>query len=179
MSTARIARRWAALGTSIFFVAVPGTVAGLVPWAITRWQVGDLHPFWSPLRGIGVAVLAVAAPVLIHSFVRFVVEGLGTPAPVAATENLVVGGIYRYVRNPMYLAVVAAIVGQALILGQPSLGWYALTVALLQAAFVRFVEEPGLRARFGAQYEAYRAAVPAWWPRLRPWRGADIETDRD
>jgi protein-S-isoprenylcysteine O-methyltransferase Ste14 len=83
----------------------------------------------------------------------------------------VVGGVYRYLRNPMYVAVVAAILGQALLLGQGVLLWYAGGIALLQAAFVRFYEEPGLRRRYGAEYDAYRRAVPGWWPRLRPWSG--------
>jgi protein-S-isoprenylcysteine O-methyltransferase Ste14 len=104
--------------------------------------------------------------------VRFVIEGAGTPAPVAPTEQLVVGGIYRYVRNPMYLAVVSAIVGQALMLGQLVLLPYAAAVAVATGSFARWYEEPALRRRFGAAYEAYRQAVPAWWPRRRPWDGA-------
>ncbi|HET8683501.1 MAG TPA: isoprenylcysteine carboxylmethyltransferase family protein [Micromonosporaceae bacterium] len=172
-------RSWAAVGTLIFFLVVPSTVAGLIPWWISGWEIRDPYPFWSPLRGVGVALLVVAVPVLVHSFVRFVVEGLGTPAPIAPTEHLVVGGLYRYVRNPMYIAVVAAVVGQALIQGQTSLLWYALTIALLQAGFVHLVEEPELRQRFGAQYDAYRAAVPAWWPRLRPWHGSDTQAPAD
>ena len=103
------------------------------------------------------------------AFVRFVVEGFGTPAPVAAPERLVVGGVYRYVRNPMYVAVLAAIVGQSLLLGRLGLLLYAGVVWVAVAAFVRFYEEPTLTRRFGADYEAYRRAVPAWWPRLRPW----------
>ena len=106
---------------------------------------------------------------LVQAFVRFVVEGFGTPAPVVAPERLVVGGVYRYVRNPMYVAVLAAIVGQALLLGRLGLLLYACTVWLVVAAFVRFYEEPTLARRFGADYEAYRRAVPAWWPRLRAW----------
>jgi protein-S-isoprenylcysteine O-methyltransferase Ste14 len=101
--------------------------------------------------------------------VRFFVEGFGTPAPVAAPERLVVGGVYRYVRNPMYVAVLAAIVGQALLLGRLELLLYAGAAWLVVAAFVRWYEEPTLARRFGADYEAYRRAVPAWWPRLRPW----------
>jgi protein-S-isoprenylcysteine O-methyltransferase Ste14 len=101
--------------------------------------------------------------------VRFVVEGFGTPAPVAAPERLVVGGVYRYVRNPMYVAVLAAIVGQALILGRLTLLLYAAAAWLVVAAFVRFYVEPTLARRFGADYEAYQRAVPAWWPRLHPW----------
>jgi protein-S-isoprenylcysteine O-methyltransferase Ste14 len=98
------------------------------------------------------------------------VEGVGTPAPVAPTERLVAGGLYRHVRNPMYLAVGAAIVGQALLLGQPVLLVYAAAFAVTVAAFVRWYEEPALRRRFGEEYEAYLRAVPAWRPRLRPWR---------
>jgi len=112
---------------------------------------------------------AAGVGVLLHAFGRFVVEGLGTPAPVAPTQHLVVGGLYRHVRNPMYLAVAATIVGQALILGRPALLLYALAFGAAVWAFVRFYEEPTLARRYGAQYDAYRRAVPGWWPRLRPW----------
>jgi protein-S-isoprenylcysteine O-methyltransferase Ste14 len=101
------------------------------------------------------------------------VEGLGTPAPVAAPERLVVGGVYRFVRNPMYVAVLAAIVGQALLLGRLVLLLYAAGTWVAVAAFVRYYEEPTLTRRFGEDYEAYRRAVPAWWPRLRPWDPAE------
>ena len=101
---------------------------------------------------------------------RFVVEGIGTPAPVAPTEHLVVGGLYRYVRNPMYVAVTAIIVGQALVLGWPALLLYAAAFVAVTATFVRLYEEPTLRERFGAEYEAYRRAVPGWWPRRHAWR---------
>jgi len=115
-------------------------------------------------------VLLVAGLIaLIRAFARFVVEGLGTPAPVAAPERLVVGGAYRYVRNPMYVAVLTAIVGQSLLLGRLGLVLYAGVVWAAVAVFVRFYEEPTLARRFGADYEAYRRAVPAWLPRLRPW----------
>ncbi|HEY3140422.1 MAG TPA: isoprenylcysteine carboxylmethyltransferase family protein, partial [Acidimicrobiales bacterium] len=110
--------------------------------------------------------------VLLHAFVRFVVEGVGTPAPVAPTEHLVVGGLYRYVRNPMYLAVLAAILGQALVLGRLVLVPYAAVVAAAFVAFVRGYEEPTLAWQFGDRYQAYRAAVPGWWPRRHPWRPA-------
>jgi protein-S-isoprenylcysteine O-methyltransferase Ste14 len=115
-------------------------------------------------------VVVAGAIVLVHSFARFVTEGLGTPAPVAPTERLVVGGLYRYVRNPMYLAVGATIVGQALLLGQLVLLLYAAAFGLTVLAFVRWYEEPGLRRRFGSKYEAYREAVPGWRPRRRPWK---------
>jgi protein-S-isoprenylcysteine O-methyltransferase Ste14 len=115
-------------------------------------------------------VTRARAAVLVSAFARFVVEGIGTPAPVAPTERLVVGGLYRYVRNPVYLAVGATIVGQALLLGRPVLLVYALAFAATVAAFVHGYEEPTLAHRFGDDYEKYRRAVPAWRPRLRPWR---------
>lgn len=83
-----------------------------------------------------------------------------------------VGGVYRHVRNPMYVAVVAAILGQAMVLAQPVLLAYAAAIALLQALFVRLHEEPALRRRYGSAYDRYREAVPGWWPRLRPWSGS-------
>jgi protein-S-isoprenylcysteine O-methyltransferase Ste14 len=106
---------------------------------------------------------------VLEAFIRFVVEGIGTPAPVAPTERLVVGGAYRYVRNPMYLAVAALIVGQALLLGQAGLLAYAAVFGVTVASFVHGYEEPTLARTYGAQYETYRRAVPAWLPRLKPW----------
>ncbi|MFI5928426.1 methyltransferase family protein [Micromonospora sp. NPDC051543] len=163
-------RTRAVVGSLVFFCAAPGVVAGLGPWWISDWEVEKPFAYYQPVRVLGALMLVVAVAFLLQSFVRFVVEGLGTPAPVAPTEHLVIGGPYRYVRNPMYVAVVTAILGQALIFGQAALLWYGLAIALIQAAFVRFYEEPGLRRRYGDAYDTYRAAVPAWIPRLRPWQ---------
>jgi protein-S-isoprenylcysteine O-methyltransferase Ste14 len=124
------------------------------------------------LRVVGAVLIAGGATVLVSAFVRFVVEGIGTPAPVAPTEHLVVGGLYRYVRNPMYVAVAATIVGQAALLGQTVLLLYALAFMVAVASFVYGYEQPVLSERFGADYERYRRNVPAWWPRLSPWEGA-------
>jgi protein-S-isoprenylcysteine O-methyltransferase Ste14 len=158
--------RSAALGSALFFALAPGVVVGLAPWWITRWEV-QAAPL--PVRLLGGLLLVVALPVLVSAFVRFVRDGLGTPAPVAPTERLVVTGAYRYVRNPMYVAVVSAIVGQGLLLGQAVLLGYAGLILALVFAFVRLYEEPVLRRQFGVEYEAYRRAVPGWVPRLRPW----------
>ncbi len=105
---------------------------------------------------------------LVHAFSRFVAEGLGTPAPVAPTRHLVVGGLYRWVRNPMYVAVVSCVAGQALLLGREVLWVYAATLLAVFVAFVRGYEEPTLTQQFGSEYEAYRRTVPGWWPRARP-----------
>jgi protein-S-isoprenylcysteine O-methyltransferase Ste14 len=159
-----VRRPSAAAGSALFFAVAPGVVAGVIPWALTGWETAA--EWWLPLRVLGGALVVAGAAVLVHAFGRFVVEGLGTPAPVAPTEHLVVGGLYRYVRNVMYIAVTAAIVGQGLLLGQPVLLAYAAVAWLGMAAFVLLYEEPTLAERYGAQYEEYRRAVPAWWPRL-------------
>ena len=162
-------RPTAAVGSAVFFLVGPGIMAGLIPWSLTGWRMREPVPYWAPMRVLGVILLAAGLFALVQAFVRFVVEGLGTPAPIAAPERLVVGGLYRYVRNPMYVAVLTVIVGQALILGQLVLLPYAAAFCVITAAFVRWYEEPALTRRFGTDYEAYRRAVPAWLPRLRPW----------
>jgi protein-S-isoprenylcysteine O-methyltransferase Ste14 len=158
----------AALGSALFFVLAPCVVIGLVPWLLTGWESNDV---WLPLRLAGLALTAAALAALLHAFARFVIEGVGTPVPVAPTQRLVVGGLYRRVRNPMYVAVVSAVLGQALALGQPVLLAWAGVLWLVFAAFVRAYEEPMLARTYGEEYDEFRRAVPAWLPRLRPWRG--------
>jgi protein-S-isoprenylcysteine O-methyltransferase Ste14 len=160
------------VGSLVFLVFVPGVVAGVVPWWLTGWQVQERYA-WLPLQVSGLTLLVGGVVVLLHAFVRFVVEGLGTPAPIAPTQSLVVGGLYRYVRNPMYVAVGAIIVGQALLFGQPILLLYTAVFAVAVAAFVRWYEEPTLHRKFGEQYDGYRHAVPAWWPRRKSWTQGD------
>jgi protein-S-isoprenylcysteine O-methyltransferase Ste14 len=146
------------------------------PWLTAQARNGhgldglDLPSWTWALRTAGVALLAAGAVVLVQAFVRFVMDGTGTPAPIAPAEQLVVSGPYRYVRNPMYLAVIATIVGQALMLGQPALLLYATAVGVAMAAFAHGYEEPSLHRQFGMQYAAYRRAVPAWRPRRHPWQ---------
>ncbi len=158
----------AALGSAVFFVVAPGTVAGLVPWMLTGWTPG--RPWLLPVPLLGWALLVVSAAMLLHAFGRFVAQGLGTPAPVAPTEHLVVTGAYRHVRNPMYVAVVALILAQGLALSRPVLLGYGLVAWAVMAAFVRVYEEPVLHRQFGAEYENYRRAVRGWLPRLEPYR---------
>ena len=157
-------------GSAAFFIVAPGVVAGLVPWLLTdRWSLP-----WSRLPGlgpIGGLLIVAAVAVLLHAFARFALEGLGTPAPVAPTEKLVIGGIYRHVRNPMYVAVLSIILGQALLFSSWTLAAYAAIAAAAMASFVRLYEEPTLARRYGSEYETYRRAVPGWLPRLTPWRG--------
>jgi protein-S-isoprenylcysteine O-methyltransferase Ste14 len=164
-----VRRSAAAAGTVSFFVLAPGVVAGVVPWWLTGWRPGAPLSIWWPLRLAGALLVIAGAAVLVHAFARFVTEGLGTPAPVAPTSHLVVGGLYRYVRNPMYLAVTGTILGQGLLLWRAILLAYAAIVAAAFVAFVLGYEQPMLRRQFGPSYEAYRRGVRAWWPRLHAW----------
>lgn len=159
----------ATLGSTVFFFVAPGTVAGLVPWWLSGWDrpAGGLRL----TDVVGVVLLAVGLVVVIAAFAQLVREGRGTPAPVAPTEQLVVGGLYRYVRNPMYLAVAAVIGGQALIFHSAAILWWLSAFGLAVFTFVTTYEQPTLREAYGARYEAYCKAVPGWWPRLTPWRG--------
>jgi protein-S-isoprenylcysteine O-methyltransferase Ste14 len=156
----------AVAGSAVFLVIAPGVVAGLVPWWLTGWHTGAVYPV--PVRIAGAAVIVAGAAVLLGAFTQFALEGRGTPAPPAPTGQLVVRGLYRFVRNPMYLAVLAVIAGQALLLGRPLLLGYAAVVGAAFAAFVQGYEQPALSRRYGAEYEAYRRAVPGWWPRFPP-----------
>jgi len=156
----------AAVGSAVFLVAAPGVVAGVIPWLLTDWQSSHPPVVVAVLGGV---LVVAGALVVLHAFARFVSEGAGTPAPVAPTQRLVVGALYRYVRNPMYVAVAGTIIGQALLLGRVSLLGYAAIFYAVVIAFVRGYEEPVLAARYGEEYRAYRRAVPGWWPRLRPW----------
>jgi protein-S-isoprenylcysteine O-methyltransferase Ste14 len=165
--TTRRTRARAALGSLLFLFVAPGVMAGVLPWLLTGWHSAGDVPV--AVVAAGIVLVCAGAAVLVHAFARFVVEGLGTPAPVAPTQHLVVGGLYRFVRNPMYIAVTATILGQAMILGRPGLALYALVFGIVVATFVYGYEEPTLTEQFGAEYRAYRDAVPAWWPRRRPW----------
>lgn len=163
-------KRRAALGSALFFALAPGIVAGVIPWLITRWEFESM-----PLvvRIVGAVWIAAALPVLVSAFASFVIEGRGTPAPVAPTEKLVVGGLYRWVRNPMYVAVGSVIAGQVLLFGSLPLLAYLAVVMAGFAGFVKVYEEPVLLATYGEEYEAYRREVPAWRPRLGPWTQGD------
>ncbi|HEY6423461.1 MAG TPA: isoprenylcysteine carboxylmethyltransferase family protein [Pseudonocardiaceae bacterium] len=161
-------RSTAALGSAAFFVAAPGTVVGLIPWLITHWEFHQPGPYWVVAQVIGAVLICVGLVPAVSAFVEFVKAG-GTPMPIAPTQRLVVSGFNRYVRNPMYFGLVLAILGQALLFASLGVLIYAAVAWVVPAAFVRWYEEPTLARQFGAEYEAYRRAVPAWWPLLRPW----------
>jgi protein-S-isoprenylcysteine O-methyltransferase Ste14 len=158
----------AAVGAIVFVLLVPGTALVLVPYLLTGWRLGPPLLGWSATRWLGAALLVLALPIWVMFNLRFVVEGRGTPAPLAPPERLAVGGPFRWVRNPGYVSVVALLVGQALLFASPALLAYAAVVALGFHLFVILYEEPTLRRQFGVEYETYCRAVPRWIPRLRP-----------
>ena len=158
-----------ALFTMVFFVLAPGANAGLVPWLVTGWDRPDGAV--GVADGAGAALVVLGLLVVVVCFVRFVTEGRGTPAPLAPTEQLVIGGLYRYVRNPMYVGVAAVIAGQALIFRSTGVTAWLVVFLVAVVAFVKGYEEPRLAEQFGDSYERYRSSVPGWWPRRTPYRG--------
>lgn len=170
VSGTAVQRTLAVVGSTVFFVVAPCTLAGLVPWSITDWQLRSPFLGLELTRGFGAIMVFAGVSVLVDAFARFALQGLGTPAPIAPPRNLVVTGLYRYVRNPIYIAVVAIILGQAVLMGDWRLIVYGALLWLAFHAFVVGVEEPTLDRTFGSEYEAFRAAVPRWIPRMTPWR---------
>jgi len=166
-----VQRTTAVLGSALFFVIAPCVVAGLIPAWITRWEFRPPFLDLELTRAVGVLMILAGMPGLVDSFARFALQGLGTPAPVAPPRKLVVTGLYRYVRNPMYVSVLAVVLGQGLLFGDWRLIAYAALIWLAFHTFVLAYEEPTLQRTFGAQYEAFCANVPRWIPRLTRWPG--------
>ena len=162
------ARAW--IGTIVFLFLAPGIVAGFIPWLISGWRPHDWGgAAWAVVPAAGIAIFLGVA-FLLHAFALFALHH-GTPAPVAPAETLVVTGVYRLVCNPMYLAVLTIILGQALLFASWGLVLYAAIALIAVVTFVKGYEEPTLTGTYGEQYSNYRRNVAGWWPRLRRWRG--------
>jgi protein-S-isoprenylcysteine O-methyltransferase Ste14 len=162
----------AVLGSTLFFVIAPCAFAGLGPWLITRWQFQPAPFGLEAARAAGAVLIVISAAGLVDSFARFALQGLGTPAPIAPPKKLVLTGLYRYGRNPMYVAALAAVLGQALLFGDARLLAYGAIFWFAAHIFVVAYEEPRMERTFGAEYRTYRTNVRRWIPRLTPWRGA-------
>jgi protein-S-isoprenylcysteine O-methyltransferase Ste14 len=168
-ASAAMTRLSASLGSVVFLLVAPAMIAGVVPWWMTRWQVKSSLLDVLPLKVVGVILIGSGLAVLLDSFARFALQGIGTPAPAFPTRHLVVTGLYRHVRNPIYLAVTALILGQGLLFASIALIAYAALIWVGFHVFVIAYEEPTLRRTFGAEYDRYCANVPRWLPRIRPW----------
>jgi protein-S-isoprenylcysteine O-methyltransferase Ste14 len=152
------------LKTLLFTILVPGVVTLYVPYLL----LGRVYsPGHGPLAWLGVLCVVGGACIYFWCAWEFAVRGLGTPAPIAPTKFLVVSGLHRYVRNPMYIGVLLVILGQAAVFHAPRLVLYGVLCILLAHLFVLFYEEPTLHRQFGHSYEQYRARVPRWIPRFR------------
>jgi protein-S-isoprenylcysteine O-methyltransferase Ste14 len=153
-----------ALKSLLFFILAPGMVAGLIPLALLRTgpqiRMGILSYLAFPLWMMGIAML-------IWCFRDFLVKGRGTPAPIDPPKELVVSGLYNYVRNPMYVGVFLVILGHFLWFGFLNLLIYAVVVGVVFHSFVTLYEEPNLKNRFGAVYEDYLKRVPRWIPKFK------------
>ena len=149
----------------------PGIVLVYLPLWITRFRVPAGEPWWQ-MALAGVLIAAGVAPGF-ESARRFLAVGLGTLVPTAPTEHLVVSGFYRFVRNPMYVGVLIALIGEAVLFERRIMIVYPVIVWMVVNLFVCFYEEPTLTRRYGEEYLRFKRNVPRWVPRLRPWRGAD------
>lgn len=161
-------RASALVGSALFFLLAPGTVAGLMPWLIMQWRFTAGYPMLA--SAMGALVIAAAGSGLIECFLRFALTAHGTPSPIAPTKRLVVTGLYRHVRNPMYVSVIGLILGQALLFGSLGLVAYGFVIAIAFHVFVVSYEEPRLERDFGDEYAHYCEAVSRWIPRWTPWR---------
>jgi protein-S-isoprenylcysteine O-methyltransferase Ste14 len=156
-----------ALGTASFaLLGPPAGATVLVPWLLSGWRLEEPFFGWEAWRWIGIGALVVGPLAVADTMVRFARVGRGTPAPWAPPERFVATGLYRWVRNPMYVGVLLIVLGEGLLLASwPVLAWATLLAAVFHL-FVVFVEEPSLRARFGTEYDGYRRRVGRWLPRL-------------
>src|SRR2546421_11993338 len=156
-----------ALKTLIFTILVPGTVAGIVPWLLLQSSGEAAHLTPSPWL-IGLLPLLLGVGLYFWCAGAFTFIGKGTPAPIDTPIFLVREGPYQWVRNPMYLAVLSVIIGEAILFHSLLLVGYALLIGVVAHLFVVFYEEPSLRRRFGESYEAYLRTVPRWLPHFSP-----------
>lgn len=154
------------LKTAAFTVAVPGTVVGLVPRLLARYD-RETPLFDSRIaRAVGRVSLVSGLALYLHTAWRFSFEGRGTPSPSHETEALVTGGVYAHVRNPMYVGVLLLLAGQAVRYRSLHVLWWAVACWLGFHRRVVQYEEPRLAQRYGDVYEEYRERVPRWFPRL-------------
>lgn len=154
-------RLWALVRTLIFLIFVPGTVAVFAPLLL----LGPAPAGGPVLPGLGPALVALGALIWLWAGFGFSIVGRGTPSPLDAPRELVAWGPYRWVRNPMYVAVLAVISGIAIEAASLIVAVYGMMILAAFHLFVVLYEEPSLERRFGASYLEYKRAVPRWIPR--------------
>lgn len=147
----------------LFTLIVPGTVAGLVPWLIVR---DESIPSTLNIV-IAVVLFTLGGGIYLWCVWDFASFGRGTPAPIDEPKKLVVRGLYRYTRNPMYVGVLTVVLGWAVLYQSSGVLLYAVGAAVVVNLFIRYYEEPHLSAVFGEEYERYRSRVGRWLPSRR------------
>jgi protein-S-isoprenylcysteine O-methyltransferase Ste14 len=163
-------RRNIAISALFTLFGGPGLTLVLVPWLITRFRIPNAESAVEIAAGLVLMALGIVP--LLESIARFVAVGKGTLVPTAPTQHLVVSGLYRLVRNPMYTGVLTVIAGEALLFQSMNLVLYLGVAWLAMHLFVRLYEEPRLTRTYAEEYRLYKSNVPRWIPRLRPWSGA-------
>jgi protein-S-isoprenylcysteine O-methyltransferase Ste14 len=152
-----------ALKNLLFTVLIPGTVAGYLPWLVTRGESFG----WGAGTALALLLFAAGGAIYFWCLWDFASFGRGTPAPIDAPKKLVVRGLYRYTRNPMYVGVLTVILGWTVLSGVLGLLLYAAFVGTCFQLFVVYYEEPQLSRIFGNSYGEYRARVGRWLPKTR------------
>lgn len=147
----------------LFTILQPGMVAGLIPWFIARRAFADTFaiPFGIG-QYLGITITAIGAGITLHCIARFAIEGRGTLSPADPTRQLVLHGLYRFTRNPMYIGVTLTLVGEAVFTGSASLWIYSGSIFAVFNIYIIYWEEPRLRKDFGSSYEAYCRRVRRW-----------------
>ena len=155
-----------ALKTLLFTILVPGTVTVLVPYLLLSWGVQIFSFEVGPIRFLGLLPILMGAVTYLWCAWDFTFTGRGTPAPIDPPKELVVKGLYRYVRNPMYVGITLILLGEALLFEAAVLFLYAGLLLVCAHLFIVYYEEPTLRRLFEASYESYCKSVSRWIPRL-------------
>jgi len=155
---------WLAVRSLFWAIVLPGFFAAYVPWRFFGLGKGDLRAF-SALSLLGLLCIGLGTVLLAACIVEFARSGWGTLSPVDPPRRLVARGLYRYVRNPMYLSVTMIVLGEALLSRSPDLAVYWAIWFLGANLFVIGYEEPALRQRFGAAYDDYTRRVGRWIPK--------------
>lgn len=153
--------------TLIFTILAPGTVTILIPRWLLSSPSGSERFYLGIFRYLGVVPILIGASIYLWCAYDFTFAGRGTPAPIDPPKELVVRGLYRYVRNPMYVGIASVLIGEAVLFQSLALAAYVGAVLLVFSLFVVLYEEPALTRKFGDSYRRYREAVPRWIPGIK------------
>lgn len=148
----------------LFTILQPGLVAGYVPYLILgRLKRNSAFSEFGITQGIGLALFVLGFIIMIHCITFFAIKGRGTLSPADPTKKLVVSGLYKFSRNPMYVGVMSMLIGEAIFFNSFDLWIYSALIFVAFNLFISFVEEPRLKRDFGEEYLSYRQKVRKWF----------------